>query len=61
MALEGVKAEAQQGQRTMLDVLDADDELIDAQIGLVRARRDEAVSKFSLAANLGMLTQNLQR
>lgn len=59
LALEGVKTEAQLGQRTMLDVLDADDELIDAQIGLVRARRDEAVSKFSLAANLGMLTQNL--
>lgn len=54
-ALAGVREEARMGTRTVLDVLDADEEMIDAKIALARARRDEIVSQFSLASSLGIL------
>lgn len=54
-ALKGVREEARLGERTVLDVLDADEELIDAKIALSRARRNEIVAQFSLASSLGIL------
>ncbi len=54
-ALEGVREEARMGERTILDILDADKELLDAQASLIRARRDEIVASFALAAGLGYL------
>lgn len=55
IALEGVRQEAQVGSRTVLDVLDAEQELLDARVNLVRARRDGVVASFSLRAAVGTL------
>lgn len=56
IAQEGVRAEAQIGSRTVLDVLDAEQEYLDAQVALVTAQRNEVVADFLLAATLGILT-----
>ena len=56
IALEGVEQEARVGSRTVLDVLDAEQELLDAKVNLVRAQRDEIVSGYQLAAATGRLT-----
>jgi outer membrane protein len=56
IALEGVEQEATVGARTVLDVLDAEQELLDAQVGLVRAERDAFVSSYQLLVSLGRLT-----
>lgn len=56
IALEGVEQEARVGSRTVLDVLDAEQELLDAKVNLVRAQRDEIVSGYQLAAAVGRLT-----
>ena len=56
IALEGVEQEASVGSRTILDVLDAEQELLDAKVNLVRAERDEVVAAFDLAAAVGDLT-----
>ena len=55
IAREGVGAENQLGVRTVLDVLDADQELLDARNSLVSANRDKVVAQFSLAKSLGYL------
>ena len=56
VALDGVQREASVGSRTVLDVLDAEQELLDANVDLVRARRDETVAAFELKAAVGDLT-----
>ena len=56
VALEGVEREAQVGSRTVLDVLDAEQELLDSRVAHVRARRDELVTLFELQAAIGKLT-----
>jgi TolC family type I secretion outer membrane protein len=56
IALEGVRQEAAVGSRTVLDVLDAEQELLDARVNLVRAQRDEVVASFRLRAAIGELT-----
>ena len=56
VALEGVQQEATVGARTVLDVLDAEQELLDAQVGLVRAERDAFVASYQLLLSLGRLT-----
>lgn len=48
--------EAEQGSRTILDTLDADQELLDAQVDEVIARRNEIVAAYDLSAVLGLLT-----
>lgn len=53
LALEGVRAESLVGSRTVLDVLDAEQELLAAQVELVRAQRNEYVAGFALLAALG--------
>lgn len=55
LALEGVRAESDIGSRTVLDVLDAEQEYLDAQVALVTARRNVVVAEFSLASTLGIL------
>ncbi len=55
-ALEGVEAELQVGQRTTLDVLDAEQELLNARLALVRANRDSYVAAHALLAATGGLT-----
>ncbi len=56
VAQEGVHAEAEIGVRTVLDSLNADQELLDAQVALVTAQRNELVAQFALAAILGNLS-----
>ncbi len=56
VALEGVEREAQVGSRTVLDVLDAEQELLDSRVAHVRAQRDELVAVFELQAAVGKLT-----
>ncbi len=61
IAFEGVEREAAVGSRTVLDVLDAEQELLDARVSFIRAQRDEAVAMFELLAAIGRLTaHNLQ-
>ncbi len=56
IALEGVEQEAAVGSRTVLDILDAEQEFLDAQVNLVRARRDVYVDGYSLLSAVGSLT-----
>lgn len=56
IAQEGVSQETEFGSRTVLDVLDANQELLDAQVALVSAERNEIVAKFSLLSTLGLLS-----
>lgn len=56
IALEGVQREASVGSRTVLDVLDAEQELLDAKVNLVRAQRDEIVASYQLKEATGQLT-----
>ncbi len=56
IALEGVRQENAVGARTILDVLDAEQEFLDAQVNLVRARRDETVASYGVFAAMGRLT-----
>lgn len=55
IAREGVYSEREVGTRTVLDALDADQELLDAQVALVGARRDLIVAKFALLEAEGAL------
>lgn len=55
IALEGVQREASVGSRTVLDVLDAEQELLDAKVNLVRAQRDRVVASYELLEATGML------
>jgi outer membrane protein len=56
VALEGVEREAAVGSRTVLDVLNAEQELLDAKVNHVRAQRDELVAAFELKSAVGLLT-----
>lgn len=56
IALEGVEQEALVGSRTVLDVLDAEQELLDARVSLVRARRDLVVATYALRSAVAELT-----
>ena len=53
LSLEGVRAENSVGNRTILDILNAEQELLNAQVQLVSARRNSYVSGFSLLAAMG--------
>ena len=55
IALNGVRQEAAAGLRTVLDTLDAQQELLNAQVNLVRARRDLAVATYELLAAVGRM------
>jgi outer membrane protein len=56
IALEGVEKEALVGSRTVLDVLDAEQELLNAKVNLVGAQRDEIAAAYELKAAVGALT-----
>lgn len=56
IAFEGVQQEAQVGSRTTLDVLNAEQELLEAKVALARAQRDEYVAGYRLLATVGGLT-----
>lgn len=56
MALEGVEEEAKVGSRTVLDVLNAEQELFSSKVSMVRAQHDEIVASFTLKSALGQMT-----
>jgi outer membrane protein len=60
-ALNGVREEARLGQRTTLDVLNAQQELVSARISLVTAQRDRLVNSYSLLASVGRLSPQVLR
>lgn len=55
LALTGVRREAQLGVRTTLDVLDAEQEYLNAQVALANAERDARTATFQLLAAMGVL------
>jgi outer membrane protein len=55
-ALNGVREEARLGQRTTLDVLNAQQELVNARIAMVSAQRDRVVNSYSVLAAVGRLS-----
>lgn len=56
VALDGVEREAAVGSRTVLNVLDAEQELLDSRVSHARAQRDEAVAAYELMSAIGRLT-----
>jgi outer membrane protein len=56
LAFDGVKEEAKLGARTTIDVLDAEQELLDARTDLVTALRDEYVAGYTLLSTIRRLT-----
>ena len=56
IALNGVREEARVGQRTTLDVLNAQQELVNARVTLVTAQRDRVVNSYTLLAATGHLS-----
>lgn len=56
IAFEGVREEAKVGSRTTLDVLNAEQELLNARGDLVSAQRDRYVAAYNLLFSIGKLT-----
>ena len=56
LALEGVRQENEFGVRTMLDVLNAEQEYLDTKVNLVRATRVHKIEAYRLLASVGKLT-----
>ena len=56
IAFDGVQEEAKVGARTTLDVLNAEQELLDARGELVSAYRDRYVAAYNLLFSIGKLT-----
>jgi outer membrane protein len=55
IALNGVREEAKAGQRTTLDVLNAQQALVNARIALVTAQHDRVVASYSVLQAIGRL------
>ena len=56
IALNGTREEARVGQRTTLDVLNAQQTLLNARVSLVGAQRDRVVASYSILASCGRLS-----
>ena len=56
IALEGVREEAKVGQRTTLDVLNAQQTLLNSRVSLVTAQRNQVVASYALLAATGQLS-----
>ncbi|GAA0579214.1 TolC family outer membrane protein [Rhizomicrobium electricum] len=56
IAFTGVSKEQRVGGRTILDVLNAQQELLNAQVAVVTSRRDATVAAFQVLAASGLLT-----
>ncbi len=53
VALTGVREEARVGQRTTLDVLNAQQELLNARVNLITAQRDRVVFSYAVVQAMG--------
>ena len=60
-ALNGVRNEAQAGQRTTLDVLNAQQALVNARVNLIVAQHDRVVASYALLAAVGRLSADVLR
>ncbi len=56
IALEGVREEERVGQRTILDVLNSEQQNLNAQVNLVSFQRDLVVASYGVLAGMGRLT-----
>jgi outer membrane protein len=56
IALNGVREEAKAGQRTTLDVLNAQQALVNARVALVTAQHDRVVASYSVLSTIGHLS-----
>jgi len=56
VALNGVREEAKAGQRTTLDVLNAQQALVNARVALVTAQHDRVVASYSVLSTIGRLS-----
>lgn len=56
VAYEGTREEAELGARTTLDVLNAEQELLDARASLIQAEIQQFVAVYSLLSSMGLLT-----
>jgi outer membrane protein len=56
IALNGVREEAKAGQRTTLDVLNAQQALVNARVALVTAQHDRVVASYSVLSSVGRLS-----
>jgi outer membrane protein len=55
IALQGVRREAQGGQRTTIDVLNAQQDLTNARSRQIQAQRDRVIASFTLLSAVGRL------
>ena len=55
-AFRGVREEATLGARTTLDVLNAEQELLDAQANAISAQADEVIASYQVLGAMGLLT-----
>lgn len=56
VAFEGVREEATLGARTTLDVLDAEQDLLDAETNRISAQADQFISTYAVLESMGLLT-----
>ena len=56
IALNGVREEARAGQRTTLDVLNAQQALVNARVALVTAQHDRVVASYAVLNSVGRLS-----
>jgi outer membrane protein len=56
IALEGISEEQRVGLRTVVEVLNAEQDLFTARVNLVSSQRDETVFSYQLASSVGRLT-----
>jgi outer membrane protein len=56
IALNGVREEAKAGQRTTLDVLNAQQALVNARVALVTAQHDRVVASYNVLQRIGRLS-----
>jgi outer membrane protein len=56
IALNGVREEAKAGQRTTLDVLNAQQALVNARVALVTAQHDRVVASYAVLSTIGRLS-----
>jgi outer membrane protein len=56
LALQGVRKEYEAGKRTLIDVLNANQDLMAARVRLIQAQRDRVVASFTLLGALGQIS-----
>lgn len=56
LAFEGTAEEARLGARTTLDVLDAEQEVLDARVAQIQAQTEQYIAAYAVLASMGLLT-----